>query len=61
MHMHPGYFLLFCLAAVCFVALAFDVQIIIGRRNTAAPRVLNLLGLGLLFWLLVPLIIRANH
>lgn len=43
------YFLLLLAAAVCFVAAAFG-RTSIGRRSV------NLVALGLMFWVLVPLI-----
>jgi hypothetical protein len=44
------YFILYLLAAVCFLAAAASV---------ALNRV-NILALGLLFWVLVPLIVTAR-
>lgn len=58
------YFILYLLSAVCFIAAAFahygittatDGQ----ARLTGVARV-NLVALGLLFWVLVPLIVTAR-
>lgn len=49
--MHTVYLILYVVAAVCFALAAFGVLV---------ERV-NLLALGLLAWVLVPLIMTARH
>lgn len=46
------YLILYILAAVCFLVAA--------SGRSVHPRV-HLVGLGLFFWVLVPLIIQAKH
>jgi hypothetical protein len=54
MHAQPGYLVLFILAAICLFLAAWSVGIKVGTR------VINLTALGLLFWVLVPLIELAR-
>ena len=49
------YVILYILAAVCFVIAAFAVSTATTATNTLVTRV-NLVALGLLFWVLVPLV-----
>lgn len=52
--MNVVYFILLLLAAICFLAGAY------GRSFGRPERPLNLLSLGLLFWVLVPLIVEVR-
>lgn len=49
------YMLLFIAAAVCFVLAALNV-VVNSRRGT-----INLMAMGLFFWVLVPLIQSIKH
>lgn len=49
------YLILYILAAVCFVAAAFVTHAVTTNPQPVYTRV-NLVSLGLLFWVLVPLI-----
>lgn len=56
------YLILYILAAVCFVAAAFVTNAVTTATN---PRPVytrvNLVALGLLFWVLVPLIVTIDR
>lgn len=55
--MNTLYLILYILAAVCFLAAAF---LAVRPTTTAARPMPNLIALGLLFWVLVPLISTAK-
>jgi len=54
------YFILYLLAAICFLAAAFLHYRPVRADGTATKPLPNLVALGLLFWVLVPLIVTAR-
>ena len=53
------YLVLYVLAAVCFLVAAFAVSTATTATNTFVTRI-NLVALGLLFWVGVPLIMHID-